>query len=162
MVTSPVNVVNFRIREDGFRKSLAAPGTARRRRASSSPWTRRTRAPTGTSPRSSPPARLLPAGLFCCNDIVCLGVARALREAGRRVPGRCFAGRVRQPAGLRPQRPAAHHDPGVQPRDRVRGASPAEGADRESREALLQGDDRRRAGGTAERAGQDLSAGAAR
>jgi LacI family transcriptional regulator len=28
----------------------------------------------------------MPEALFCCNDIVCLGVARALREAGRRVP----------------------------------------------------------------------------
>jgi LacI family transcriptional regulator len=86
MVTSPVNVVNFRIREEGFRKSLAALG----RRVDEEfifpvDSTYEGAYRDFSSLLSS--GKHLPEGLFCCNDIVCLGVSRALREAGCRVPG---------------------------------------------------------------------------
>lgn len=85
MVTSPINVINFRIREDGFRKSLDALGR---------PFDERFLFPVDSTYEGAyrdfsaflASGRQLPAGLFCCNDIVCLGVARALRDAGRRVP----------------------------------------------------------------------------
>jgi len=85
MVTSPVNVVNFRIREEGFRKSLSGLGQ---------PVDEEMFFPVDSTYEGAyrdfaavlASGRRLPEGLFCCNDIVCLGVARALREAGRRVP----------------------------------------------------------------------------
>ena len=85
MVTSPVNVVNFWTREQAFRRSLAA-WEGPWKNASCSRRIPRTRAHSKTSQRYFPPAGNCPRRLFCCNDIVCLGVVRALREAGRRVP----------------------------------------------------------------------------
>jgi LacI family transcriptional regulator, galactose operon repressor len=85
MVTSPVNVVNFRIREEGFRKALAHFGQ---------PVDEKMIFPVDSTFHGAysefsallASGREMPQGLFCCNDIVCLGVLRALREAGRRVP----------------------------------------------------------------------------
>jgi DNA-binding LacI/PurR family transcriptional regulator len=85
MVTSPVNVVNFRMREEGFRKSLDALGQR---------FDEELFFPVDSTYEGAyhdfaallAAGRQLPEGLFCCNDIVCLGVARALREAGRHVP----------------------------------------------------------------------------
>ena len=85
MATSPVNVVNFRIREEGFRRSLAALG----QRVDEELFF-----PVDSTYEGAyrdfaaflAAGRRLPEGLFCCNDIACLGVARALREAGCRVP----------------------------------------------------------------------------
>jgi LacI family transcriptional regulator len=85
MVTSPINVINFRMREDGFRKSLEAFGR---------PVDDNFIFPVDSTYEGAyrdfssllTSGKQLPEGLFCCNDIVCLGVARALREAGRGVP----------------------------------------------------------------------------
>ena len=85
MVTSPMNVINFRMREDGFRKSLEALGR---------PVDDNFIFPVDSTYEGAyrdfssllTSGKQLPEGLFCCNDIVCLGVARALREAGRGVP----------------------------------------------------------------------------
>ena len=83
MVTSPVSVRNFRLREEGFRACLEQRGLS----------------PEYIFPVDSTfqgahrdfsailaSGARLPQGLFCVNDIVCLGVARALKEAGSRVP----------------------------------------------------------------------------
>jgi LacI family transcriptional regulator len=86
MVSSPVNVVNFRIREEGFRKSLAALGRSVDEELIFPVDSTYDGAYRDFSSLLSS-GRRLPEGLFCCNDIVCLGVARALREAGCRVPG---------------------------------------------------------------------------
>jgi len=86
MVTSPMNVINFRIREDGFRKSLDALG----RRVDEDfifPVDSTYEGAFRDFSSLLESGRRLPEGLFCCNDIVCLGVARALREAGHSVPG---------------------------------------------------------------------------
>lgn len=85
MVTSPVNVVNFRIREEGFRKSLAALGHCADEELIFPVDSTYEGAYRDFSSLLAS-GRRIPDGLFCCNDIVCLGVARALREAGRRVP----------------------------------------------------------------------------
>jgi LacI family transcriptional regulator len=85
MVTSPMNVINFRMREDGFRKSLESLGR---------PVDDNFIFPVDSTYEGAyrdfssllTSGKRLPEGLFCCNDIVCLGVARALREAGRGVP----------------------------------------------------------------------------
>ncbi len=86
MVSSPVNVVNFRIRDEGFRKSLDALGRRFEEEYifpvdSTYEGAYRDFASLLSS------GRRLPEGLFCCNDIMCLGVVRALKEAGYRVPG---------------------------------------------------------------------------
>jgi LacI family transcriptional regulator len=85
MVTSPVNVVNFRVREEGFRRAMAFLGR---------PVDEQMIFPVDSTFHGAheefsallASGRALPEALFCCNDIVCLGVLRALREAGRRVP----------------------------------------------------------------------------
>jgi LacI family transcriptional regulator len=85
MVTSPVNVVNFWTREQAFRRSLARLGRAVEERFMF---------PVDSTYQGAfedfaallASGRELPEALFCCNDIVCLGVVRALREAGLRVP----------------------------------------------------------------------------
>jgi LacI family transcriptional regulator len=85
MVTSPVNVVNFRIREEGFRKALAYLGRPVEE-AMIFPVDSTFHGAHGEFSAFLASGRAMPEGLFCCNDIVCLGVLRALREAGRRVP----------------------------------------------------------------------------
>jgi len=85
MVTSPVNVVNFRIREEGFRKALACLGRPVEE-AMIFPVDSTFHGAYGEFSALLASGRAMPEGLFCCNDIVCLGVLRALREAGRRVP----------------------------------------------------------------------------
>jgi LacI family transcriptional regulator len=85
MVTSPVNVVNFRIREEGFRRSLTALGM-RAEEDFMFPVDSTYEGAYRDFASLLASGRRLPEGLFCCNDIVCLGVARALREAGCRVP----------------------------------------------------------------------------
>jgi LacI family transcriptional regulator len=85
MVTSPVNVVNFRIREEGFRKALAVLGRPVEE-AMIFPVDSTFHGAYGEFSAFLASGRAMPEGLFCCNDIVCLGVLRALREAGRRVP----------------------------------------------------------------------------
>jgi len=85
MVTSPVNVVNFRIREEGFRKALAhldCPVDEEMIFPVDSTF----HGAYGEFSALLASGRAMPEALFCCNDIVCLGVVRALREAGRRVP----------------------------------------------------------------------------
>ena len=85
MVTSPVNVVNFRMREEGFGKSLANLG----RKVDEKFIFRVDSTYEGAYKDFSSllaSGACLPEALFCCNDIVSLGVARALREAGRRIP----------------------------------------------------------------------------
>jgi len=86
MVTSPVNVVNFRIRDEGFRKSLTALGCRVEEELIFPVDSTYEGAYRDFSSLLSS-GRRLPEGLFCCNDIVCLGVVRALKEAGYRVPG---------------------------------------------------------------------------
>lgn len=85
MVTSPVNVVNFRIREEGFRKALASLGRPVDEQMVF-PVDSTFHGAYGEFSALLASGRPLPEALFCCNDIVCLGVLRALREAGRRVP----------------------------------------------------------------------------
>lgn len=85
MVTSPVNVANFRIREEGFRRCLAHLGRTVEERFIL-PVDSTYQGAYEDFSRFLAAGRELPEGLFCCNDIVCLGVTRALREAGRRVP----------------------------------------------------------------------------
>jgi LacI family transcriptional regulator len=85
MVTSPVNVVNFRVREEGFRKALAYLGRTVEERFIFRVDSTFQGAYEDFSAVLSAGGEL-PEALFCCNDIVCLGVARALREAGRRIP----------------------------------------------------------------------------
>jgi LacI family transcriptional regulator len=85
MVSSPVNVTNFRLREQGFRESMADLGARLREEFlfsvdSTFLGAYREFADLLASGRS------LPDGLFCCNDIVCLGVAKAIKEAGLRIP----------------------------------------------------------------------------
>jgi LacI family transcriptional regulator len=85
MVTSPVNVVNFRVREEGFRKSL----TYLDRKVEERFIFRVDSTYQGAYEdfaAALASGQQLPEALFCCNDIVCLGVARALREAGCRIP----------------------------------------------------------------------------
>ena len=85
MVTSPVNVVNFWTREQAFRRSLARLGrTVEERFIFQADSTYQGAYQDFAALLAS--GRELPEALFCCNDIVCLGVVRALREAGRRVP----------------------------------------------------------------------------
>jgi len=85
MVTSRVNVVNFRIREEGFRRALAALGLPVDE-GLIFPVDSTFHGAYGEFSALLASGRQLPEALFCCNDIVCLGVLRALREAGRRVP----------------------------------------------------------------------------
>jgi LacI family transcriptional regulator len=85
MVTSPVNVVNFRVREEGFRKSLAYLGRIVEERLIFRVDSTFQGAYEGFAAVLAAGVQL-PEALFCCNDIVCLGVARALREAGVRIP----------------------------------------------------------------------------
>ena len=85
MVTSRVNVVNFRIREEGFRRALAALGHPVDE-GLIFPVDSTFHGAYGEFSALIASGRKLPDALFCCNDIVCLGVLRALREAGRRVP----------------------------------------------------------------------------
>ncbi|HEY9594113.1 MAG TPA: LacI family DNA-binding transcriptional regulator [Spirochaetia bacterium] len=85
LVTSPVNVVNFRAREEGFRKSMAYLERPVEERFIYRVDSTFQGAHEDFSAILSSGAEL-PEALFCCNDIVSLGVARALREAGRRIP----------------------------------------------------------------------------
>ncbi len=83
MVSSPVTVTNFRLREEGFKACLAQRGL--------SPDYMFSVDSTFQGASRDFAACLcagarLPEALFCCNDIVCLGVAKALKEAGYRVP----------------------------------------------------------------------------
>jgi LacI family transcriptional regulator len=86
MVSSPAKVVNFRIRDEGFRKSLSALGFPFDEGLMFSVDSTYEGAYRDFASLLSS-GRRLPEGLFCCNDIVCLGVIRALKEAGYRVPG---------------------------------------------------------------------------
>jgi LacI family transcriptional regulator len=86
MATSPVTVVNFRLRDEGFRKSLAALGRPVEEEFIFPVDSTYEGAYRDFSSHISAGKRL-PDAFFCCNDIVCLGVLRALREAGVRVPG---------------------------------------------------------------------------
>jgi len=83
MVTSPVKVRNFRLREEGFRSCLAQRGLSQEYIFPvDSTFLGAYR---DFSSLLASGARM-PQALFCCNDIVCLGVARALKEAAVRVP----------------------------------------------------------------------------
>jgi DNA-binding LacI/PurR family transcriptional regulator len=86
MVGTPVDVLNFRIRDIGFRKAMDALG----QQVDEDLMFRVDSTYEGAYRDFAAllsPGRRLPEGLFCCNDIMCLGVARALREAGYSVPG---------------------------------------------------------------------------
>jgi len=83
MVTSPVNVRNFRLREEGFRACLAQRGLSQEYIYPVDSTFLGAHADFSSLLASGVQ---LPQGLFCVNDIVCLGVARALKEAGRWVP----------------------------------------------------------------------------
>jgi DNA-binding LacI/PurR family transcriptional regulator len=85
MVTSPVKVANFRIREEGFRRCVTHLGrTVEERFIFPVDATFQGAYEEFSAHLAS--GRPLPEALFCCNDIVCLGVLRALRESNRRVP----------------------------------------------------------------------------
>ena len=99
MVTSPVNTTNFRLRETGWRESLAYAGARFEEEFFYSVDSTFQGAYRDFAALLAA-GRRLPEGLFCCNDIVCLGVAKALREAGPPHPRRHLADRVRQPAHL--------------------------------------------------------------
>ena len=85
MVTSPVQVTNFRLREEAFRECLKLLG----RRFEEEYLFSVDSTYQGAWQEFAGhlrAGRRLPEGLFCCNDIVGLGVARALKDAGLKVP----------------------------------------------------------------------------
>jgi DNA-binding LacI/PurR family transcriptional regulator len=85
MVTSPVHVTNFRLREEAFRECLKLLGCRFEEEylfSVDSTYQGAWQEFAGHLRAG----RHLPEGLFCCNDIVGLGVARALKDAGLRVP----------------------------------------------------------------------------
>lgn len=83
MVTSPVNVMNFRLREKGFRECLSQRGFSQEYVFSVDSTFQGAYKDFSALLASGVK---LPQGLFCCNDIVCLGVIKALKEAGYKVP----------------------------------------------------------------------------
>jgi LacI family transcriptional regulator, galactose operon repressor len=85
MVGSPVGVANFQLRAEGFKASLARLGRTLREEFFYSIDSTYQGAYRDFAALLEKKKRL-PEALFCCNDIVCLGVAKALKEAGCRIP----------------------------------------------------------------------------
>jgi len=89
MVGSPVGVANFQLRAEGFQEALA---TLRRDfrpefiYSVDSTYQGAYQDFSALLEKLTEKKKRLPEALFCCNDIVCLGVAKALKETGYRIP----------------------------------------------------------------------------
>ena len=85
LVSSPVTTRNFHLRAASFREVLGKFDLARSDRFFYEVDSTFQGAYQDFRQQLSRGAAL-PEGLFCINDIVCLGVMKALKEAGRRIP----------------------------------------------------------------------------
>ncbi len=91
-------------------------------------------APSGHAAMAQLLARTAFDAAFVASDVVALGAIGALREAGRRVPGRRLDRRLRRHPACRLFRPTPHHGPAAGLRARARRRTRTPGTDRGSRD----------------------------